>query len=278
MKITVITVNYNNSTGLLKTIDSVRLQSCQDFEFIIIDGASTDDSVAIIKQNEDILAHWISEPDNGVYQAMNKGIDWAKGEYCIFMNSGDIFYDSKVIEYVLPLLKEYDVLTGATWLSFGRLVQAPNDVPMRFLFNQTLCHQSSFIKTSLLKKYKYDENLRFVSDWKFWIQIFVMGDLASYKRIDRVVSEYDWNGMSTTNYKESDKEKSKVLESFFPKKVLEDYNKFITGETWEDKLYIEMKMSNYHHFFYTINVFIIKFLSFFKKGAFWIKKYPNSID
>lgn len=278
MKITVITVNYNNSAGLLKTINSVRLQSCQDFEFIIIDGASTDDSVAIIKQNEDILAHWISEPDNGVYQAMNKGIDWAKGEYCIFMNSGDIFYDSKVIEYVLPLLKEYDVLTGATWLSFGRLVQAPNDVPMRFLFNQTLCHQSSFIKTSLLKKYKYDENLRFVSDWKFWIQIFVMGDLASYKRIDRVVSEYDWNGMSTTNYKESDKEKSKVLESFFPKKVLEDYNKFITGETWEDKLYIEMKMSNYHHFFYTINVFIIKFLSYFKKGAFWIKKYPNSID
>ena len=278
MKITVITVNYNNSAGLLKTIDSVRLQSCQDFEFIIIDGASTDDSVAIIKQNEDILAHWISEPDNGVYQAMNKGIDWAKGEYCIFMNSGDIFYDSKVIEYVLPLLKEYDVLTGATWLSFGRLVQAPNDVPMRFLFNQTLCHQSSFIKTSLLKKYKYDENLRFVSDWKFWIQIFVMGDLASYKRIDRIVSEYDWNGMSTTNYKESDKEKSKVLESFFPKKVLEDYNKFITGETWEDKLYIEMKMSNYHHFFYTINVFIIKFLSLFKKGAFWIKKYPNSID
>lgn len=278
MRLSIITVNYNNSIGLLKTVSSIRKQSCQDFEFIIVDGGSKDDSVAIIKQNEDIITHWISEPDNGVYQAMNKGIDLAKGEYCIFMNSGDIFYDSKVIEYVLPLLKEYDVLTGATWLSFGRLVQAPNDVSMRFLFNQTLCHQSSFIKTSLLQKYKYDENLRFVSDWKFWIQIFVMENVASYKRIDRVISVYDWSGISTIFYQDCDKEKRKVLESFFPQKVLEDYNKFITGETWEDKLYIEMKMSNYHHFFYTINVFIIKFLSFFKKGAFWIKKYPNLMN
>lgn len=275
MKLSVITVNYNNIDGLRLTIDSVKSQVYSEFEFIIIDGGSTDGSQDLIKKTEGV-DYWISEPDSGAYNAMNKGVIAATGEYCIFMNSGDIFYDNNVLSHAISSLDGKDVITGSTWLSFGRLVTAPEDVSMRYLFNGTLCHQSSFIKRSLLLEYPYDENLRYVSDWKFWIQTLVFADFT-YKSIDTIISIYDWSGMSTVNYIDCDAEKLKVLNDFFPKKVVSDYEKFVCGETWEDKLYIEMKESSYNRFFYKYNVLLLKSLSLFKKGTKWISKFPINI-
>lgn len=273
MLLSIITINFNNRDGLRRTCESVVGQSCRDFEFIVIDGGSTDGGREVIKEYEAYFDFWSSMPDNGVYHAMNKGVRVAHGDYVLFLNSGDTFYDHDVVKRVLPLLKDCDVLTGGTWLSSGRLIPAPHTVTMGFLYGATLCHQSSFIRRELLSELPYDEDLRYVSDWKFWVQALIFRD-GVYRHTDVVVSNYDWNGMSTVNYKEVEKEKEQALLSFFPKKVWEDYHKYVIGDGWEDKLYIAIKGSRFHAVIYSFNVCLIKFLQLFKKGAFWINEYP----
>ena len=103
MKLSIITINYNNTKGLRRTIESVACQTSRDYEFIIIDGGSSDGSVDVIKEYADKIDYWVSEPDGGIYPAMNKGVRSAHGEYCIFMNSGDEFYTKDVIESVINL-------------------------------------------------------------------------------------------------------------------------------------------------------------------------------
>ena len=124
MKLSIITINYNNAVGLKKTLDSVAAQTYTDFEYIIVDGASTDGSVDIIREYENALASrpsplashlkWISEPDTGIYNAMNKGIRLAHGEYTLMLNSGDYLVDEQVIEKVLLLLDGTDIIQGNT--------------------------------------------------------------------------------------------------------------------------------------------------------------------
>ena len=165
MELSVITINYNNCEGLRKTIESVVNQTCCDFEYIIIDGGSTDGSVDVIKQYADRIDYWVSEPDKGIYNAMNKGIDVAKGEYCIFMNSGDCFHDYQSLTLSIPHLDGTDVVAGYAKLDSGERVNRPVEITLQSLYNhQQPCHQSSFIKTELLKKYHYDEKYKLVSD------------------------------------------------------------------------------------------------------------------
>ncbi|MDR2910496.1 MAG: glycosyltransferase [Bacteroidales bacterium] len=94
MKLSIITINLNNVAGLQKTIESVVKQTFTDYEYIVIDGGSTDGSADIIKQHANKITYWVSEPDKGIYNAMNKGIRVAKGEYCLFLNSGDWLINS----------------------------------------------------------------------------------------------------------------------------------------------------------------------------------------
>jgi glycosyltransferase involved in cell wall biosynthesis len=112
LKLSIITVNLNNAAGLRKTIESVRAQTFKDFEHIIIDGDSTDESVAVIKKFEDGFSYWVSEPDGGIYQGMNKGTRVAKGEYCLYLNSGDYLYNSKVLEKVFKEKFSEDLVYG----------------------------------------------------------------------------------------------------------------------------------------------------------------------
>ena len=100
MKYSIITVNYNNKEGLRKTIESVVRQTYRDFEFIVIDGGSTDGSTDILKEYDEQINYWVSEKDSGIYNAMNKGIKKSIGDYLIFMNSGDCFYQNDVLETV----------------------------------------------------------------------------------------------------------------------------------------------------------------------------------
>ena len=97
MKLSIITINYNNLAGLQRTIDSVVCQTWHDYEWIIIDGGSSDGSKELIEQYQEYITYWCSEPDKGIYNAMNKGIDHAHGDYLIFMNSGDAFASKKCI-------------------------------------------------------------------------------------------------------------------------------------------------------------------------------------
>ena len=110
--LSIITINRNNAAGLRKTIESVVSQTYTDFDYIIIDGASTDESVDVIKEYADRITYWVSEPDTGIYNAMNKGILKANGEYCLFLNSGDWLYDNDVLNDVFSISPTEDIVYG----------------------------------------------------------------------------------------------------------------------------------------------------------------------
>lgn len=224
MKISVITINYNNADGLKKTIESVICQSYNDYEFIIIDGGSIDNSQDIILQYQNQITYWVSEPDKGIYNAMNKGISKATGDYCIFMNSGDCFYDSEVIYNFITLNLNEDIVVGNIFSSKSNKVlfsKPQREISLYYLYSSTIPHQGSFIKTSLQKKHLYDESLKIVADWKFFVQAIIL-DNCSYKYIDIPIGKFDTEGLSTTHREATWLEKQKVLYDIFPTRVLED--------------------------------------------------------
>ena len=118
MKLSVITICYNDRNGLLKTLESVKSQSSHDFQYIVIDGASKDGSADLLTEYASVIDYSVSESDKGIYNAMNKGIREAKGEYCLFMNAGDTFYANDTVEKALPLLDGTDFLCGDTYCVF----------------------------------------------------------------------------------------------------------------------------------------------------------------
>ncbi len=158
-RLSVITVNRNNAGGLAKTISSVITQSYRDFEFIIIDGASDDESPEIIRKNASHLSYWISEPDKGTYHAMNKGIKVAKGEYCLFLNSGDYLVHSTVLEKVFSHNIDADIISGDVLKirpnNKFRRVSSPETISLHKLCIHSLPHQATLIRTSLFEEIGY---------------------------------------------------------------------------------------------------------------------------
>lgn len=274
MKLSIITINFNNIDGLKKTIESVIAQTYNEYEYIIIDGGSTDGGVDVIKNANNNIDYWVSERDNGVYHAMNKGIDIAKGDYCIFMNSGDCFYDNNVLMEFVPHLSGIDIVSGDTLESDGTIKPHKNRMTFQTLYNGSLSHQSTFIKTSLLKKYHYDESLRIVSDWKFFLQTLII-DNCSYKGVPSFVSIYDVSGITYSNMDKFVAERKMVVNSMFSARILQDIEELIEGKNWEDKLYIGIKKSKYNKIIYKINVLILKCMSFMRRS--WISEFPNHI-
>ena len=277
MKLSIITINYNNLSGLKKTFASVLSQTYKDFEYIVIDGASNDGSAEEMAEHKDMITYCLSEPDNGVYDAMNKGIKVATADYCIFMNSGDCFFTDNVVEKVAHLLDGTDILYGNTHYTDGKIRYSKDEPDLfSFFYVSCWCHQSTFIKTSLLKKYLYDDSLRIVADWKFLLQT-VIKDNCSFKAIDQNISLYDATGISSTNKELYEKERALVLSEIFTHSEIEDYQRLVYGYTWDEKLYAEMKHSKYHGLLYTINVMLIKILCLFKRSSTWIDKYPTKL-
>ena len=225
MKYSVITINYNNVEGLRKTIESVVAQTFNDYEYIVIDGGSTDDSVSVIKEYSDRINYWVSEPDRGIYNAMNKGVAHAHGDYCIFINSGDCFYNQTVLEQVNAANPIENIVVGKVAIDNQDNIISPppqGELSMYHLYSGSIPHQGSFIKTELLRKYPYDESLRISSDWKFFIQAIVMHN-CSIRYIDDVVAKFDTEGFSTSNPDKMWREKEQVLNSMFPNRILLDY-------------------------------------------------------
>lgn len=237
MKLSIITINRNNAAGLEKTLSSVASQTFKDFEYIVIDGASTDGSVEAIKKLEHEFAHlkWVSEPDSGIYNAMNKGIRMASGDYIQILNSGDCLAADDVTERMLSALEE----KGNPGILYGNMIKcfpdgrqmldrcfAGEDVTMMGMYMGSLNHDSSYISRDLFEKYGfYDENLKIVSDWKWFLQAIILGG-EKPQYVDLNVTLYDMTGISETN-KELDKaERKLVLEQLFPKTVLADYERY----------------------------------------------------
>lgn len=227
MKITIITINYNNREGLKKTIASVRSQIDQQFEYIVIDGGSDDGSLEIIKDNEKNIDFYLSEKDSGIYNAMNKGVAHARGEYCLFLNSGDILYDNSVIAEVnaSDKLKD-DIVFGKVKNIFPNgksdIYSASDHITLMMIIQTGLHHAGSFIRTSLMKKYPYDEHLKICSDRKFFVQSLII-DNCSYSTLPFIVTEFELGGISFRRTDLAMEESWRIMEELFPPRLVSDY-------------------------------------------------------
>ncbi|MDR1562929.1 MAG: glycosyltransferase [Dysgonamonadaceae bacterium] len=243
MKLSIITINLNNREGLKKTVESVVSQTLTDFEYIIIDGGSTDGSVELIKQYTNRITFWISEPDKGIYNAMNKAIVMANGEYCQFLNSGDYLYDKTVLEKVFSQGCNEDIIVGNyiefssanRWrLQKGRIwfcSQEGRQMSVFDLFLSKISHQASFIRRSLFDKYGlYDENCKITADWLFYFRTIGLGDV-SHKHIDLPVVFFDMNGMSNSMPSGTAwNERMDAYHKLLPANILKDYLHFMNME------------------------------------------------
>ena len=264
MRLSIITINYNNAEGLRKTLASVASQTYRDIEHIIVDGGSTDGSVEVIKKYEEIihLTHstihiqWVSELDKGIYNAMNKGIEIALGrrivnpdhisnithntsqespcDYIQILNSGDLLHDKDVVVKMLKALEE----RKSPEIIYGNMIkQWPNGkhlkdkceaghLSMLSFYHGTLNHDSAYIRRDLFERFGlYDENLKIVSDWKWYLQVIPLGGITPvYVDID--VTIFDMTGVSESNTAFWKVERRPVLEAFVPPMILADYDKY----------------------------------------------------
>ncbi len=225
-KLSIITVNLNNKEGLSKTLTSVANQSCQDFEYIVIDGASTDGSLELI-QDTSFIDRWISEKDTGVYDAMNKGIALATGDYLLFLNSGDQLFNEAVIENAIPKLTGEAIIYGnlqQAWENTQRIHYFPDELTFGHFIKETIGHLSTFIRSDLFEKYGlYDTEYRIVADWAFFTKVIIKENV-SVKRIPDIVGTFDMNGMSSipANFDRINHERRQFLQKYFGR-FLDDY-------------------------------------------------------
>jgi glycosyltransferase involved in cell wall biosynthesis len=203
-KVSIVTINLNNKEGLEKTVNSVISQTYfNNIEYIVIDGGSIDGSVDVIEKNKDKLHYYVSEKDNGIYDAMNKGVSHATGDYCLFLNSGDKFCKNDVIEKALPHLNE-DVVYGNLLLNGKTTKLYPDNINVDYFSYESLPHPSSFIKTQLLRDNPYQTKYGIISDWIFFRESVARG--KKFKHIDLVVSDFYLGGASS-NVKNVETEK-----------------------------------------------------------------------
>lgn len=261
MKLSIITITYNNAEGLRKTLASVASQTFRDFEHIIVDGGSTDESVEIIRQYADSEAirlenskvdnlsssphHlitsspiiWISEPDKGIYDAQNKGIRLAHGEYCYFLNAGDTFCADDVLERMfspnsliasspnrLPdILYGNEIIVDGNGQRVGiaRGVDNPSFVD---LYNSCMKHQASFIRRELFEQYgMYDDTMRICADFDWFFRVIAFHDDVTLLYRDVDIAYFENTGLSYHSPELCAKERQQILNRYMNKRMQCDY-------------------------------------------------------
>ena len=267
IKLSIITINYNDATGLRKTLDSVAAQTYAKIQHVIVDGNSSDASKDIIidyventkNHNHEIL--WTSEPDKGIYNAMNKGIEialgrrmvnsfnrselvedknkgirMATGEYIQILNSGDILFDANVTQRMIDRLEQINSQREKpVGILYGNMIKVNSqrhvvgksgftEYSLRQFYSSTLNHDCAYIRTDLFEEYGlYDENLKIVSDWKWYLQAIGLGRVKP-EYVDIDVTIFDDGGISETNLELRNRERRQVLEELLPPAVLWDYD------------------------------------------------------
>ncbi|MEO1033796.1 MAG: glycosyltransferase family 2 protein [Bacteroidota bacterium] len=221
--LSIITINYNDANGLKKTMDSIQAQTWQEFEHIVVDGNSTDESVEVIKTYTYQNLSWMSEPDTGIYNAMNKGIDKASGKYLLFLNSGDALENNDVLNKVKTVFDtNKSIISGNVIFEKEdgkRLREHPEKISFSYLVGNAISHPSTFIKRELFEVYgTYDERFKIVSDWAFFLNVLGRHN-ESYLKISETISVFDANGISSRkeNLEKVNKERTQVLEHYFPR-------------------------------------------------------------
>ena len=258
MKLSIITINFNDYKGLEKTIKSVINQTFKDFEYIVIDGASTDDSVNVIKKYADTITKWVSEPDTGIYNAMNKGTHLAQGEYCLYINSGDFLAADDVLEKAFSKNFTEDIVSCNLELFDKQktyLQKPPTQISLFTFTNGSLPHPSTFIKRKLLEEIGgYKESYRIVSDWCFFLEAMIIRN-CNYRTIDIVLSKFNCFGISSTNKQKRIDETNDYLTQKFPK-IMVDYTPFE-----DEAVYNVMRWAHSHSILRNIIVFPFKVIN-----------------
>lgn len=191
--ISVVTVVFNGAKTLEQTIQSVVNQTYDNIEYIIIDGNSTDGTLDIIKKYEDKIDYWQSEPDNGIYDAMNKGIKLASGEWINFMNAGDMFFSDSVLKNIFYKKKEYekvDVIYGDVCIN--DTIVKPRKL-YSFSYTLPFCHQASF--TRIFNDMQYSVKYKIISDYIFYKELY--RNKAKFFYVNSPVSFFDASGISS---------------------------------------------------------------------------------
>lgn len=201
-QVSVITVNLNNAPGLESTIRSVIAQKGCDAELIVIDGASSDTSVEVIKAHENRLSYWVSEKDAGIYNAQNKGILKASGDYCLFLNSGDILAGETVLHDLLVQADDKDIVYGdlVTRGKDGKeqLHLSPDQPDVAFFMVSTIWHPTALIRRRLFSGLgPYNDTFRVAGDYEFFIRAIVKNN-ASTKHVSMPVCVFDLGGISNS--------------------------------------------------------------------------------
>ncbi len=203
LKLSVITINYNDADGLEKTIKSVVSQTVTDVEFIIIDGGSTDKSIDVIKKYPDRIDFWSSEKDKGIYDAQNKGIAKAKGEYFLFLNSGDSFFDKEIISKFYNFQKNHQkkiIYGNSNAIDADRsthVLYPPEKLDFNFWYANTINHQAIFFHNELFRKYgNFSTGYKFAADFDFLFKIYV-NQASEFIYFNELICNYDNTGLTS---------------------------------------------------------------------------------
>ncbi|MBO7225152.1 MAG: glycosyltransferase [Bacteroidales bacterium] len=227
--ISVITVCYNSAEMLQRTIKSLRMQTYKEIEYIVIDGASKDNTLQVIKENQDIINLWISEPDNGLYFAMNKGLELANGDYLIYINAGDMFYAPDTLEKIFSNHQDdVDIYYGDTMIlaqnqkeiGSRRLTPPKQLTKNSFRWGMTVCHQSILIKRSIAPK--YDTSYRITADYDW-----VLSSIENAKKIVNTniyISKFLSGGLSSKHIMKANKERFRIMSNHYGTPIALWYN------------------------------------------------------
>lgn len=241
MTCSIITITYNNLDGLRRTAESVAVQTYADMEWIVVDGGSTDGTQEWLRgmkeeSRGDSFRNFnssnlqiLSEPDNGVYDAQNKGIRLAKGEFCFFLNAGDSFCRADVLERLLAEPVEADIVYGnevvvdaeGKRVGYCKGVENPGFVD---LYNSCMKHQATFIRRALFEKYgEYDSSLHICADWEWFFRVIGFHDEVRLCYRDVDVAWFENTGLSYHNPELCRRERQEILDRYMSKRLQQDY-------------------------------------------------------
>jgi glycosyltransferase involved in cell wall biosynthesis len=228
--ISIITINLNDVKGLRKTMNSVFAQTFTDYEYIVVDGASTDESYEEILKHKDKISRYISEKDDGIYDAMNKGIALASGDYCLFLNSGDYLYQHDVFQKIYEQASGEDIIYGDIMSAKDNVIinrsNSPAKVTSTFLLAGVIPHPAQFIKRSLFDEHgNYLTSFKLSSDYAFFVKLFFTTNL-SLRHVPIPIAVFDLSGISSSP-KHVDlfySERKEIQDQYFPKAMAKGYH------------------------------------------------------
>ncbi len=215
--ISIITVTYNAAKTIATTIDSITNQTYQNIEYIIVDGGSEDDTIDIIKKNKDKITQWISEPDKGIYDAMNKGLKMANGDWCIFMGGDDVFYNKQTIKDIVShFTNKNNIYYGNVIMSTTKKIYPGNRISKFLICRRNICHQSIFYPKKIYKNYSYDLKYPIWADWVYNIKLFSLAP-KNFIYINSIISIFNDKGISNKGDESFKKDRWRIISKYIGK-------------------------------------------------------------